>query len=53
LLGYRFNKSVRIEGGYLNQIVQLGREVGGRNVFQYNNGIIVNTVFNFDLTKKK
>jgi hypothetical protein len=52
LLGYKFNKTLRMEGGYFNQIVQLGREVGGRNVFQYNNGFIVNTVLNFDLSKK-
>jgi hypothetical protein len=52
LVGYKFSPSVRIEGGYLNQIVQLGREIEGRNVFQYNNGIIINTVFNFDLSKK-
>ncbi|MEY4541719.1 MAG: hypothetical protein RLZZ306_3476 [Bacteroidota bacterium] len=47
LLGYRFNKNFRLEAGYLNQILQLGREVEGRNVFQYNNGLIVNSVFNF------
>lgn len=52
LLGYQFNKSLRIEAGYLNQILQLGREVEGRNVFQYNNGIIINTNFTFDLSKK-
>jgi hypothetical protein len=53
LLGYRFSPSVRIEAGYLNQIVQLGREVDNRNLFQYNNGIILNANFNIDLTKKK
>lgn len=51
LLGYRFNKNIRIEGGYLNQTVQLGRQIDGRNVFQNNNGIILNTNLNFDLTK--
>jgi hypothetical protein len=51
LLGYRFNKKLRIESGYFKQIVQLGREVNNRNVFQYNNGIIFNTYFNFDLKK--
>ncbi|CAD0002335.1 DUF2490 domain-containing protein [Flavobacterium salmonis] len=51
LLGYRFNKNIRIEGGYLNQTLQLGRQLGGRNVFQNNNGIILNTNLNFDLTK--
>lgn len=52
VFGYRFNKTFRMEAGYLNQILQLGREVSGRNVFQNNNGIIVNTVFNFDISKK-
>lgn len=50
LIGYRFNERVRIEGGYLNQTLQLGREVGNQNVFQYNNGIIINANFNFDLS---
>jgi len=52
LLGYRFNKSVRIEGGYLNQIVQYGRQIEGKNVFQNNKGVILNANFNFDLTNK-
>ncbi len=51
LLGYRFNKKWRIEGGFFNQVLQLGREVNNSNVFQYNNGIILNTYFNFDLSK--
>lgn len=53
VLGYKFTNAFRIEAGYLNQIVQLGREVDNRNVFQNNNGLIVNTLFNFDLCKKK
>lgn len=53
LLGYRFNKFFRIEGGYLNQTVQYGRQINGQNVFQYNNGLIINSNFNFDLTKKR
>lgn len=51
LLGYQFTKSFRAEGGYLNQIIQLGREVGGKNVFQKNNGFIVSGIFNFDFRK--
>ena len=47
LFGYRFNKLLRIEAGYLNQTVQFGRLVNGKNVFQYNNGIIINTNINF------
>lgn len=42
LLGYRFNAKFRIEGGFLSQIVQLSREINNRNVFQYNNGLIIN-----------
>jgi hypothetical protein len=52
LLGYRFNKNIRIEGGYLNQTLQLGRQINGQNVFQNNNGLILNANFNIDLTKK-
>ncbi len=52
LLGYRLNKKYRVEAGFFQQIVQLGREVNNRNVFQYNNGIILNSYFNFDLSKK-
>lgn len=52
LLGYRFNKNLRIEAGFFQQVVQLGREVNGRNVFQYNNGIILNSYFQFDLSNK-
>ncbi|MBK8845513.1 MAG: DUF2490 domain-containing protein [Bacteroidetes bacterium] len=52
LLGYRFSALLRIEAGYLNQTLQLSREVNNRNVFQQNNGIIANLNFNFALTKK-
>ncbi|MCU0333934.1 MAG: DUF2490 domain-containing protein [Chitinophagaceae bacterium] len=52
LLGYRISPAVRLEAGYLNQVVQLGREVQGRNVFQHNNGLILNANFNFDLSKR-
>jgi hypothetical protein len=53
LLGYKFSDIVRLEAGYLNQMLQLGREVNGRNVFQNNNGFIINTNINIDLSKKK
>ena len=51
LLGYKFNKTVRMEAGYLNQTLQLGREINNRNVFQNNNGFIINTHINIDLSK--
>ncbi len=53
LVGYRFTPAVRIEGGYLSQILQLGREVNAQNVVQYNNGMVVNANFTIDCTKKK
>jgi hypothetical protein len=53
LVGYRFNKTCRIEGGYFNQVLQLPREVNGRNVFQRNSGVILNMVFNLDVRRKK
>lgn len=53
LLGLKFNSLFRMEAGYFNQIVQLGREVNNRNVFQKNNGIIISAFFNIDLTKKE
>jgi hypothetical protein len=52
LLGYRLDTNFRIEAGFLNQTLQLGREINQQNVFQSNNGFIINTMFNFDLTKK-
>lgn len=48
LLGYRINEAIRLEIGYLNQIVQFGRQINGQNVFQNNNGLIINTNFSFD-----
>jgi Protein of unknown function (DUF2490) len=49
LLGYRFSPKLRLEAGYISQIVQLAREIGGRNVFQHNNGFILNSFFNINL----
>lgn len=53
LLGYRFSKNMRIEAGYLNQIVQFGRQLEGKNVFQHNNGVILNINTALDFSKKK
>jgi hypothetical protein len=47
LLGYRFNKNLRIEAGYLNQTLQFGRLINSSNVFQSNSGLTLNTNFNF------
>jgi len=42
ILGYRFNKNMKVEAGYLNQIIQFGRQINAQNVFQFNQGIIIN-----------
>ena len=47
LLGYKFSKNLKVEAGYLNQILQFGRLVNGKNVFQNNKGLIINVNFNF------
>ncbi len=46
IAGYKFNSAFRLEGGFLNQTLQLGREIGGKNLIQNNNGFIVNSYFN-------
>jgi hypothetical protein len=53
LVGYQFSNAIRIEAGYLNQTLQIGREINNRNIFQNNNGLIINTNFNFDFASKK
>jgi hypothetical protein len=52
LLGCRFSSKLRLEGGFFNQILQLGREIrlasdpnNPRNVFQHNTGFIVSAIF--------
>jgi hypothetical protein len=52
LLGYRFNENIKIEGGYLNQTLQFGRQINGQPIFQHNNGLIINANLTIDLTKK-
>ena len=53
LLGYKLDNNFRIEAGYLNQTLQLGREINNRNAFQNNKGIILNAIINLDFTKKE
>jgi hypothetical protein len=43
LLGYRLNKNIKLEAGYLNQILQQGKRVNDKAVFQYNNGFMLAT----------
>jgi hypothetical protein len=51
LAGYRVNKNLRVEAGYLQQIAQLPRRIDDRNVYQYNSGLLLNVVINANLKK--
>lgn len=53
LAGRQFSKKLRVEGGFFSQILQLGRQVEGRNVFQYNTGFLVSAFANLDARRKK
>lgn len=43
--GYQFSKLFRVDIGILNQILQQGSLVGGKQVYQYNTGPIVSAYF--------
>ena len=47
LLGFRINPHIRLEAGYISQILELGRRIDSKNVFQHNSGLSVNAVVNF------
>lgn len=49
LLGYRLNQNIKIEAGYLNQILQQGRRVNDKQVFQYNSGFMLSAHFSFSI----
>jgi hypothetical protein len=53
LLGYKYNKSFRIEAGAMNQLLQLGREINNRNLLQYNTGLVINAIFSLDISRKE
>ena len=53
LAGYQLNKMFRIEGGYLNQTVQQGALVGSKQVYQYNNGLVLNVYLTKPVKEKK
>ncbi|WP_204743132.1 DUF2490 domain-containing protein [Pseudocnuella soli] len=53
IVGRQFSPHARVEGGFLSQIVQLGRQLTpGRPIFQYNTGFTVSAIFNIDARKK-
>jgi hypothetical protein len=52
-LGYQFNKMLKIEACAYNQTVQQGSLVGGKQVYQYNTGLLVNAFFTKPARDKK
>jgi Protein of unknown function (DUF2490) len=52
LIGYRKSQALAIEIGYLHQMLQFGRMIDGKNVFQRNSGIIFNLLYRIDMRKK-
>ena len=51
LVGYKVNHNIKIEAGYLYQILQQGKRVNDKAVFQYNNGFMLASHVSFDLVK--
>jgi hypothetical protein len=49
VVGRQFSPSARLEGGFISQIAQLGRQiVPGRSIYQYNTGFTITAIFNVD-----
>lgn len=51
LLGYKLNQNIKFEAGFLNQIVQQGKRINDKAVFQYNNGLMLGAHFTFSFIK--
>ena len=45
LLGLKLNKQLSLEGGFFSQMLQLPREVQGKNLIQYNRGAGINLYY--------
>lgn len=51
LIGYKINKTVKLEAGYINQTVQQARRINDKAVYQYNNGFLLAANFNLNIVK--
>ena len=51
LIGYKVNQNLKFEAGYLNQVLQQGKRINDKPVFQYNNGFMLASHLSFDLLK--
>lgn len=52
LIGYQYNRALRLEAGYLNQTIQFGRQVNNQSILQSNNGFIINCYVWVDFSKQ-
>ncbi len=43
LLGYKLNKKISFEAGYVNQTLQQGRRVNNNSIIQRNNGVVLSS----------
>ncbi len=46
-IGYKFLPKIKVEAGFLNQLLQLGREINNQEVFQKNSGVLIQFTGNF------
>jgi len=44
MMGFRMNKNVALEFGYINQTLQQGRRVNDKTIIQRNNGVVLTSV---------
>lgn len=47
LAGYKFNKNISLETGYINQTLQQGRKINNSTIMQRNNGWVLSSYLNF------
>jgi hypothetical protein len=47
LAGYKLNKNISLEGGYINQTLQQGRRINDKTIIQRNNGFVFSVIGNF------
>lgn len=47
LLGYKLSQNIKIEAGYLNQVLLQGKTINDKVVFQNNNGFMLSTHLSF------
>ena len=51
LLGYKLNKTIKLEAGYINQTLQQAGRINSQPVYQYNNGFMLAANLNLNMIK--